>query len=147
MQVTHAEFLQVGQFLYDALEVAGEAFSVGGVADHPRRLNPVGVDHPVQVEAAQVRVAVPVGDGSRGEDSPHGFHASFGPVQVGEAFDEVGGPFVKTRGEDVASSGVEVIDEGENVVTHIGGQGVIRIMSHGHHFSSDSPSAQLNENV
>ena len=54
MQIGDAEVLEVVEVLGDTGEVTGEALRVAGVAEHPRLLQPVGLEQPLEVEAVQV---------------------------------------------------------------------------------------------
>ena len=76
VQVADPELAQVGDLLLDPLEVLGEPLGVRGVPDHLGKLQPVGLQRPLEVEDVQVvrslevcgmrEVDEPVREGQRG---------------------------------------------------------------------------------
>ena len=54
VEVGHAQLAQVRDLVLDAPEVVGEPLGVGGVAHHPRQLEPVGLQRTPDVEDVQV---------------------------------------------------------------------------------------------
>jgi hypothetical protein len=54
VEVGDAEVLEEVEVLRDPGQVPGEALGVAGVAEHPRLLEPVGLEQPLQVQPVQV---------------------------------------------------------------------------------------------
>ena len=102
VQVGDAEFGEVVQMFADARQRAGEPVGVGGVAEHPGLLEPVGLQQPAFVEPMQIVVAGGEGPGGDAHESVGQLVGSFA-VQRTQPVHQVVPPAVQPQREAVGT--------------------------------------------
>ena len=66
VEIAHTEFVQIGDVVHDAAQVARETLGIGGIPDHGRVLQPVWAKHALEVTHVQTVAALGEGPLSQG---------------------------------------------------------------------------------
>ena len=117
VQVGNAELFEVVDLAADGFQCSREAVGVGGVAEHPRVLQPVGREDASFVQSVQLGIAVPVCRGRMGNQPLR--HVE-GPLAVEglQRVEEVVPPSVQPQLEELTALGRKVGEDRRSGVDH-----------------------------
>ena len=123
MQIPDAEFLEIVDPALDALQVAGEPFGVGGVAQQVFVLEPGGIQRALQVQATELWIAIAMGRGRQPDQLPQQTVDLVRLVHRGQPVVQVVPPTIQPQPEQLAPMigliGQFLVGQG----TNIGGSG------------------------